>query len=73
MMNNLLEPKAEACLKGQAPSAPSEVYDRLVATSQAISLKRIADALELMAAPVITGRPIDLLDPNWRDHLRDMG
>ncbi len=48
-----IEQEAEAFLRNTPNNQPPEVYDRIIATSQAISLKRIADALERMNEPIM--------------------
>jgi len=48
-----IEAGAETVLKAQRSTQPNDVYDRIVATSQAISLKRIADALDNEKTPSV--------------------
>lgn len=67
---DLLEAEAEAYLLGTKPSISMETYGLLVATSQAISLKRIADALEKIEKhlePAVIEGATPLLQPNLGD------
>lgn len=56
-----IEPSAFPGIRSVPASMTQETFGLAIALSQAISLKRIADALELLA------KPDPLADLNWQD------